>query len=105
MLLTKDLQWVFHERSHQGLQTSLLGPCHLLFRKPSPFLLENPLHDVCALDRVRRRRVEEPTVAKSQFNISTKLFHRQVFARVEGLHHHAKIPTDLYPIHIPTNQI
>lgn len=105
MLPNEDLQRIFHQCSHQGLQASLLGPGHFLFRYPSPFFLESPLQDVCALDRVRRWRVEEPTVVKNQSNISTKLFHRRVFARVEVLHHRAKIHGVLNLIEVPADSI
>ncbi len=105
MLLKENLQRVFHESSHHGLQASLLGPWHLLFRNSGPFLLENTLHYVCALNRVRRRRVEEPTVAENQFSILINLLHRRVFARVEVLHHRAKVHRVLNLVKVPADSI
>jgi hypothetical protein len=91
MLLNDDVQRVFHECCHQGLQTSLLRPSHLLFCDPCPFLLEEPLYGVCALHRVRRWRVEESTIAENQFDISSEFLHRGVFTRIEVLRHRAKV--------------
>ena len=95
MLLNDDIQRVFHECCHQGLQTSLLRPSHLLFCGPCPFLLEEPLYDVCALHRVRRWRVEESTIAENQSDISSEFLHRGVFTRIEVLRHRAKVHRDL----------
>ena len=105
MSRNEGLQRVFHERSHQGLQVSLLGPCHLLIRNSSPFLLENPLYDVCTLGRVCRWRIEESTVAEYQFNVSIKLIRHRVFARIEVLHHRAKIHRFLDLIKVPADSI
>jgi len=105
MLLGDDVQRVFHECCHHGLQASLLRPSHFLFCGPCPFLLEGPLYDVCALHRVRRWRVEESTIAENQFDISSKFLHRRVFARTEVLHHRAKVHRVLDLIKVTVSRV
>ena len=73
-------QWLRDDLIQHLPKSVLLATRELLLNCLRPLLLEGPFHNVCALSRVRRRRVERPAITEDQLDVFRELLHRRVLA-------------------------